>query len=121
MSIEVFKLGPLIATVKTLSSRCLYRVGLTGEGDSFEASVESPDALFAVAEVVLQLAFAADHPKKFFNRRKLAADRSGAEGHDLQKMIDVANEAVQYAARNAGELKRAVESLKQHTARKLGD
>jgi len=120
MSVEVFRFGKLIATSKRLGSSDLYHVRLTGLSDEFETSVEAADHLDAVRHVIDELTFAAHHPHKFFNRRKLAAQQSGARGHDLERMIVVANEAVAYAVRMKEHLIKAVYAFEECTFRKLG-
>lgn len=123
MEIEVFKFDKLIATVKQLgyfASYGLYHVTVTGMGDEFEASLEALNHSLAAKEVIGELLFAAEHPRKFFNRRKLAAEQSGATGHDLLKMIDIANEAVAYADRNVQYLERAVQAIYRRRSRRLG-
>lgn len=119
MSVEVFKFGPLIATVKHLGSSDLYRVTLTGKGDVFEASVETTGHMEAAAEVVQELASAAEFPQRFFSRRKIAAVQSGAEGALLLDMMDVANEAILYAARNKRHLEDAVRAIDDDRARSI--
>ena len=119
MSTEVFKFDKLIATVKRLGSSDLFHVRLTGMGYEFETTLEGLNQSLTAKEVIYELLFAAEHPHKFFNRRKLAAEQSGATGHDLQKMIDVANEAVLYADRNKQHLEKAVRMIEGRTVRKL--
>ncbi len=120
MTTEAFKFDKLIATVKKLGSSNLYHVKVTGMGDEFETSVPAEDHAAAAHHVVEELTFAAHHPHKFFNRRKLAAQESGETAREVQKMIDVANEAVSYAARNKESLINAVHAIDEDRARKLG-
>lgn len=117
---EAFKLDKLIVTAKQLGSSSLYLVKIVGMGDQFQTSVESDSPMNAAVHVVEELTFAAHHPHKFFNRRKLAAQKSGAHGYDFDKMIEVANEAVGYAAINKQNLVKAVFSLDDGTFRRLG-
>lgn len=121
MDPESFKFGPLIVTAKRLGSSRLYHVEIRGQGDSFEADMEAENAEDAAYHLVHQLEYAAHHPHKFFNRRKMAAQNSGAQGHDLQHMIDIANVAVAYADRNREHLEAAIRSMVYKNARKLGD
>jgi hypothetical protein len=117
---EAYKLDKLIVTAKQLGSSKLYLVKIIGMGDQFQTSVEAKDPMEAAVHVVEELTFAAHHPHKFFNRRKVAAQQSGAQGHDFDKMIEVANEAVGYAALNKQNLVKAVFALDNGTFRKLG-
>jgi len=117
---EAYKLDKLIVTAKQLGSSSLYLVKLIGMGDQFQTSVEAASPMEAAVYVVEELTFAAHHPHKFFNRRKLAAQRSGAMGHEFDRMIEVANEAVGYAAINKENLVKAVFALDDGTFRKLG-
>jgi len=115
-----YKLDKLIVTAKQLGSSRLFLVKIIGMGDQFQTSVEANSPIEAAKDVVEELTFAVDHPHKFFNRRKLAAQQSGAMGHDFDKMIEVANEAVGYAALMKENLIRAVFALDDGTFRKLG-
>jgi|SRR4029078_5367582 hypothetical protein len=115
-----YKLDKLIVTAKQLGSSRLFLVKIIGMGDQFQTSVEANSPIEAAKDVVEELTFAAHHPHKFFNRRKLAAQQSGAMGHDFDKMIEVANEAVGYAALMKENLIRAVFALDDGTFRKLG-
>lgn len=117
---EAYKLNKLIVTAKQLGSSGLYLVKLIGMGDQFQTSVEASNFMEAAVHVVEELTFAAHHPHKFFNRRKLAAQRSGAMGHEFDRMLEVANEAVGYAAINKQNLVKAVFALDDGTFRKLG-
>lgn len=116
-----YKLDKLIVTVKQLGTSKLYLVKIVGMGDQFQASVEANSPMQAAAHVVEELAFAAHHPHKFFNRRKLAAQQSGAMGHEYDRMIEIANEAVSYAAGNQNHLQKALRAIEQKKMRKLGD
>jgi hypothetical protein len=120
MDPEAFKFGPLIVTAKQLGSSRLYHVEIRGQGDSFATDLEADSGHDAAHHLVYQLEYASQHPHKFFNRRKMAAQDSGAKGHDLQYMIDVANIALAYADRNREHLKAAVRSIASDRARKLG-
>lgn len=115
-----YKLDKLIVTAKQLGSTRLYLVKIIGMGDQFQTSVEALSPFDAAKHVIEELTFAAHHPHKFFNRRKLAAQQSGAMGHEYDKMIEVANEAVGYAALNKTNLIKAVFALDDGTYRKLG-
>lgn len=117
---EAYKLDKLIVTAKQLGSSRLFLVKIIGMGDQFQTSVEANSSFDAAKDVIEELTFAAHHPHKFFNRRKLAAQQSGAMGHDFDKMIEVANEAVGYAALMKENLIRAVYALEDGTFRKLG-
>jgi hypothetical protein len=117
---EAYKLDKLIVTAKQLGASNLYLVKLIGMGDQFQTSVEARSAKEAALHVVEELTFASHHPHKFFNRRKLAAQQSGARGHDFDKLIEVANEAVGYAALNKVNLVNAVYAIDDDTVRRLG-
>lgn len=117
---QAYKLDKLIVTAKQLGSSNLYLVKIIGMGDQFQTAVESDSPMNAAIHVVEELTFAAHHPHKFFNRRRLAAQKSGAMGHDFDKMLEVANEAVGYAAINKRNLVKAVFALDDGTFRKLG-
>lgn len=117
---EAYKLDKLIVTAKQLGTSNLYLVRLVGMGDQFQTSVEAKSAKEAAMHVVEELTFAAHHPHKFFNRRKLAAQQCGASGHDFDKLIEVANEAVGYAAMNKTNLVNAVYAIDEDNVRRLG-
>lgn len=115
-----YKLDKLIVTAKQLGSSRLYLVKIIGMGDQFQTSVEALTPFEAAKHVVEELTFAAHHPYKFFNRRQQAAKQSKAQGHAYDEMIQVANEAVGYAALNKENLVKAVFALDDGTFRKLG-
>lgn len=115
-----YKMDKLIVTAKQLGSSKLYLVKIIGMGDQFQTSVEAQSPFEAATHVIEELTFAAHHPYKFFNRRKLAAQHSKAQGHAFDEMIQVANEAVGYAALNKENLLKAVFALDDGTYRKLG-
>jgi len=115
-----YKLNKLIVTAKRLGTSRLYLVKLIGMGDQFQTSVEADGPKQAAVHVVEELTFAAHHPHKFFNRRKLAARQSGAQGHEYDRMIEVANEAVGYAAINKDYLVNAVYDIDEDNMRRLG-
>lgn len=121
MDPESFKFGPLIVTAKRLGSSRIYHVEIRGQGDSFGTDLEADSAHDAAHHLVYQLEYAAHHPQPFFNRRKMAAINSGAEGHRLLHMIDVANAAVGYADRNREHLIAALRAIASESARRLGD
>lgn len=120
MDIKTFKYDKLIAIVKKLGSSPLYQVSIVGMGDHFETSIEAAGQKEAADHVIEELTFAAHHPHKFFNRRKLAAETSGGTPLEVQAMIDVANEAVAYAERNKEYLVSAVLSIDEKSTRQLG-
>ncbi len=117
---EAYKLDKLIVTAKKLGTSNLYLVKLVGMGDQFQTSVEANSAKEAAVHVVEELTFAAHHPHKFFNRRKLAAQQSRAQGHEYDRMIELANEAVGYAAINKKHLVNAVYAIDDDNVRRLG-
>lgn len=121
MDPAIFKVGPLIVKAKRLGSSSLYHVEITGEGDTFSTDLEAKSVEEAASHLVEELTFAAHHPHKFFNRRKRAAEQSGATGHKLEKMIDVANAAVSYADRNRESLIDAISAIDDQRTRKLGE
>ena len=121
MKIQTFKYGKLIAIVTRLTEqKHLYEVDLVGMGDGLTVNLEAETHQRAADQVIEDLFFASEHPHIFFNRRKVAAEQSGATGHDLQRMIDLANQAVAYADRNREFLIDAVRSIDNDTTRKLG-
>lgn len=117
---EAYKLNKLIVTAKQLGSSPLFLVKIIGMGDQFQTSVSANSAFEAAKHVVEELTFAAHHPYKFFNRRKLAAQQAKAHGHAFDEMIALANEAVGYAALNKENLVKAVFALDDGSFRKLG-
>lgn len=117
---RAYKLDKLIVTAKKLGSSRLFLVKIIGMGDQFQTSVEANSPFEAASHVIEELTFAAHHPYKFFNRRKLAAQQAKAHGHAFDEMIALANEAVGYAALNKENLIKAVFSLDDGTFRKLG-
>lgn len=108
---EAYKSDKLTVTAKPIESSKFYLVKIIGLGDQFQTSVEATSAMKAAKHVVEELTFAAHHPHEFFNRRRLAAQRSGAMGYDFDKMIEVANEAVGYAALNKRNFSHVVYSI----------
>jgi hypothetical protein len=121
MDPETFKFGPLVVTAKRLGSSRLYHVEIRGKGDFFATDLEAESAHDAAFHLIYQLEYATHHPHLFFARRKQAAQDSGAEGHRLQHMIDVANAAVMYAIRNRDHLADALRSISTESTRKLGE
>jgi len=121
MKIQTFKYGKLIAIVTRLTElKHLYEVDLVGMGDGLTVNLEAQTHQQAANQVIEDLYFASEHPQIFFNRRKIGAEQSGATGHDLQRMIDLANAAVSYADRNREQLEVAVRAIDSDNTRKLG-
>jgi hypothetical protein len=121
MKIQTYKYGKLIAIVTRLSDqKHLYEVDLVGMGDGLTVNLEAQTHKEAANQVIEDLFFASEHPQIFFNRRKIGAEQSGATGHDLQRMIDLANEAVSYADRNREQLEVSVRAIDRGNTQKLG-
>lgn len=111
---QVFRLGKLIAYVRKLGSSDLYEVRLVGLGKFFETFIPADNEESAAYEVIQELVFAATHPKKFFIRRKFAAEQYASESpHRVEKMIEHANDAISYAQKMKRYLINAINMLNE--------
>lgn len=115
MAKEFYKFGPLIVSVHSIGIKGMLAVKVFGLGMEFETFVpgREEDMERIAIETVGELYQASMQPRLFIAKRRLALEQAGESACVKERMVEIAQKAVDFADIMRPYLRNAVHSANQ--------